>query len=187
VPAVTGSWYERLVDLLERLETDRASGEVRFKTELGPASIWFDRGRIIDAQIERATGQAAIFRLMSLPDASFQLQHGRIDRKGTISETTRELIELRARRSAEWHRLVQLIPSLDTIPAIDRTILDAYRGRLAEDEYQLLGLVDRRRTILELIDDSGMDAVGVLERIVAYFDAGILVIAPITPSTFPEP
>jgi hypothetical protein len=156
------------------------------KTELGPGRIWFRDGRIVDAELGGAVGLGAVFRMLGLRDGALEVDEEPVSRRAAIDESTDQVLEARSRRVAEWQRLLGLVPSLDTIPALDRRLLDEQRAELAESEFALLSLVDRRRSLFELIDASGLDAVGVLERIASYFQSGLLVVARTTPSNFPR-
>lgn len=177
---------QQLVALLRRLEFERRTGLVRLKTELGLGRIWFRDGRILDAELGGTVGLAALFRMLGLSEGALEIDEQPVSRSAAIDESTDQLLEARSRRVSEWQRLLERVPSLDTIPAINRPLLDAKRAELAESEFALLSLVDRRRTLLELIDASGLDAVGVLERLASYFESGLLVVAPTAPSTFPR-
>lgn len=175
-----------LVSLLQEVEAGAKSGQIRLQTDLGPGSVWFAAGRVIDAEVATATGYAAIFRLLAMNGAGVEIEYKPVDRVATIHGSLQDLLEARAHRAEEWRRLVDLVPALDTVPAINRARLDARRAELSDVEFKLLGLVDRRRTILDVIDDSGLDAVAALERIAAHFRAGILTVALPGRSGFPS-
>jgi hypothetical protein len=180
------AFEEQLVTLLRQLELQRRSGQVRVKTELGPGTIWFRHGRVIDAELAGNVGLAAVFRMLGLREGTLEVEDEPVSRRAAIDGSTDDLLEARSRRVTEWRRLLEIVPSLDTIAAIDRRLLDAQRAKLAQSEFALLSLVDRRRTLLELIEASGLDAVGALERIASYFECGLLIVARTTPSTFPR-
>src|SRR5690606_37945624 len=42
-----------IVDLLQTIEVSRKSGTIEFVTALGPATVWFRDGKVVDAEMGR--------------------------------------------------------------------------------------------------------------------------------------
>jgi hypothetical protein len=139
----------------------------------------------VDAAMGAAEGQTAILRLFNLDRATYDIEYKAVERRAAIVDTLRELVEIRARRAEEWQHMLAQAPPLDTILGVEHAVLDRERASLAEPEFTLLYHFDGRRTLLDVIDDSGLDAIAVLERIVAYLKLGLLVLAARAPSAFP--
>ncbi|MBL8941747.1 MAG: response regulator, partial [Myxococcales bacterium] len=57
-----------VVDLLQTIEISRKSGVIHFGTEFGAATVWFRDGAVIDAELGRLQGEAAVYRLLGLGD-----------------------------------------------------------------------------------------------------------------------
>ncbi|HMJ15535.1 MAG TPA: DUF4388 domain-containing protein, partial [Polyangiaceae bacterium] len=180
------SGCEKLVELFETLEANGESAEVHFRSDLGTGSVWFRSGRLVDAQLGSTVARAALFRLLNARTVSFEMERKAVDREPKISDSIAEVLLARSRRAEQWRSLLTRVPALDTVAAIDHDVLSRLRAELSEPEFELLVYVDRRRTLLEVIDDSGLDALGVLERIAAYLEMGLLVLLQRSPSHFPK-
>ncbi len=163
-----------IVDLLQTIEISRKSGTIELHTDLGHASVWFREGRVIDARMGRMQAAAAIYRLLGINEGSFEVEFKAISRSGVIQETTQGLLMEGMRRVDEWVRLLEGLPPLDHVLTIDAPLL---AGRSEPPEPALASLLrrfDGRRTIIEIVDDSGTDDLLALERISALYFEGLL-------------
>lgn len=166
--------YVPPTELLRTIESGGKTGVVRFSTELGPATVWFADGHLLDAEMGDARAEAAVYRLLGLSDGAFEVEYGPVDRHRNIHQSVGALMATRARRASEWHRLVDRVPPLDSLLCVNAPMLELERAKLTEADLDFLVLVDARKTLLEVIDDSGLDAVEALSRILGYYEAGLL-------------
>ncbi len=167
-----------VVDLLQTIEISRKSGVMHFVTELGEATAWFRDGAVIDAEMGRLQGEAAIYRLLGLSNGEFELEFKEINRSPLITANTQALLMEGMRRVDEWGRLMEQLPPLDSVLAVDSATLEDRRADLGSDQLALLRRFDGRRTILDVVDDSGQDDLEVLTNISTFYFEGLL-----TPST----
>lgn len=163
-----------LADMLQGLEESQKEGEVRIETGLGLARIWFRDGCLLDAEMGDAHGEAAIFRLLGAGAGSYAIEYKSVARLRMIHETSAALFGRRARRTSEWQRLVAEMPSLDTVLTMDPGRYEALRTKVPPVDAKLLGLVDSKRSIVEIVDESGFEAVAALERLAWYVRARLL-------------
>lgn len=163
-----------LSDLLERMEANGHTGELRLKTDFGPATVWFSDGVLLDAEIGSFQGEAAIFRLLGLTDGTFEVKSPAVSRARRITQPVRTLLRLRSQRSVAWQKLVEKLPPLGTVLVLDLQSFSAASESLTDDEMAIVQLVDGRRAIFEIIADSGADAVQVLEIVDALISRGLV-------------
>lgn len=163
-----------LADLLQHLEQSQQEGEVRIETGTGLARIWFRDGCLLDAEMGDAHGETAIFRLLGAGSGSYTVELKHVARLRMIHEGAPALFGRRLRRTAEWQRLVADLPSLDTILTLDAARYAAMQSKVPPVDAKLLGLVDSRRSIVEIVDESGFEAVAALERLAWYVRARLL-------------
>jgi len=163
-----------VVDLLQTIEISRKSGTIRFGTELGDAHVWFRHGAVIDAEMGRLQGEAAIYRLLSLNDGDFQLEFKPISRTAVIESNTQALLMDGMRRVDEWGRLMEQLPPLDSILAVGSEALAARTPELSPEHLAIVRLFDGRRSIIEVVDDSGHDDLEVLTAISTLYFEGLL-------------
>lgn len=152
-------------DLLETMQANNNTGELRLKTDFGSATVWFENGQLLDAKIGSFQGEAAVFRLLGLTDGSFEIKSMPVNRSRVITQPVRALLRRRSQRSVEWKALVEKLPPLGTVLVLDLQNFSAASASLSEAELATVQLVDGRRAIFEIIDDSGRDAVEVLREI----------------------
>ncbi len=161
-----------VVDLIQTIEISRKSGVIHFETELGDATVYFRDGQLIDGEMGWRQGEPAIYRLLGLSDGSFEVEFKTINRGQVIQESTQGLLMEGMRRVDEWTRLLEQLPPLDCVLAVDSGM---YAER--EDELRdkaLLRRFDGKRTILEVIDDSGLDDLEALSDISQFYFEGLL-------------
>jgi serine/threonine protein kinase len=163
-----------LSDLLETMQANNNTGELRLKTDFGSATIWFENGQLLDAKMGSFQGEAAVFRLLGLTEGSFEIKSMPVSRSRVITQPVRALLRRRTQRSLEWKALVEKLPPLGTVLVLDLQNFSAASPNLTDEQMSIVQLVDGRRAIFEIIDDSGRDAVEVLRQIEALIAKGLI-------------
>ena len=163
-----------LSDLLETMQANNTTGELRLKTDFGAATVWFENGQLLDAKIGSFQGEAAVFRLLGLTDGSFEIKSMPVSRSRVITQPVRALLRRRSQRSLEWKSLVEKLPPLGTVLVLDLQAFSVASAQLTEEQMAVVQLVDGRRAIFEIIDDSGRDAVEVLRQIESLIASGLV-------------
>lgn len=166
-----------VVDLLQTIEISRKSGMIHFGTEFGAATVWFRDGAVIDAEMGRLQGESAVYRLLGLGDGEFEVEFKTINRSSAIDASTQMLLMEGMRRVDEWGRLMEQLPPLGSVLAINLAALDDRREELPPEQLAAIRRFDGRRSILDVVDDSGQDDLDVLTAIsTAYFE-GLLTLS----------
>jgi len=163
-----------IVDLLQTIEISRKSGTIELETDLGNATVWFRDGKVIDAQMGRLAAAAAVYRLLGISDGTFEVEFRTIGRTGVIEDATQTLLMEGMRRVDEWVRLLEGLPPLDHILTRDERLLAVRPEPLPSAEATLLRRFDGRRTIIEIIDDTGLDDLAALQMIGGLYFEGLL-------------
>nr|WP_255216195.1 DUF4388 domain-containing protein [Pseudenhygromyxa sp. WMMC2535] len=164
-----------VVDLFQTIEISRKSGTISFETDLGEATIWFRDGAIIDAEMGRLQAEQAVYRLLSLTEGGFAVEFKPITRNAVIKESTQGLLMEGMRRVDEWGRLLEQLPALDEVLSVDRNALSELPDdMLGPDLEEVLRRFDGRRTIIEVVDETGKDDLEALEAISTLYFQGLL-------------
>jgi DNA-binding response OmpR family regulator len=163
-----------IVDLLQTIEISRKSGTIELETDLGNATVWFRDGKVIDAQMGRLQAAAAVYRLLGISEGTFEVEFRTINRTSVVEEATQTLLMEGMRRVDEWVRLLEGLPPLDHILTLDERLLAVRSEPLMTEEATLLRRFDGRRTIIEIIDDAGVDDLEVLQMIGSLYFEGLL-------------
>lgn len=163
-----------IVDLLQTIEISRKSGTIELETDLGNATVWFRDGKVVDAQMGRLQAAAAVYRLLGISEGTFEVEFRNINRASVVEEATQTLLMEGMRRVDEWVRLLEGLPPLDHILTLDERLLAVRPDPLPSPETTLLRRFDGRRTIIEIIDDTGVDDLEVLQMIGSLYFEGLL-------------
>lgn len=163
-----------IVDLLQTIEISRKSGTIEFDTDLGVATVWFRDGRVIDAKMGLLEAAAAVYRLLGINEGTFEVEFKAIDKLPVIEESTQSLLMEGMRRVDEWVRLLEGLPPLDHVLTVDSRVLSEREEPLEPQEAGLLRRFDGRRTIIEIVDDSGHDDLEALGSISGLYFEGLL-------------
>ncbi len=163
-----------VVDLVQTIEISRKTGTISLSTELGEATVWFREGAIIDAEMGRLQAEPAIYRLLGLSEGHFDVEFKPVNRHQVINESTQAILMEGMRRVDEWGRLMEQLPPLDSVLAPDAEQLADRRADLSEEQLAILHHFDGRRTIIEVVDESGQDDIEALTQISTFFFEGLL-------------
>ncbi|HEX8694338.1 MAG TPA: DUF4388 domain-containing protein [Longimicrobium sp.] len=144
-------------------------------TRLG--EILVRRGAITRAQLEhhiRVQIEEAVYFLFTWNQGSFQFEPGQRPEEGAmlVSINPENLLLEGARRIDEWSLIEKKIPSLELVFEIDRS--KSVEGlELSDEQRKLLPLVDGKRSVQEVIDESGMVEFDVGKAIFGLIQAGL--------------
>lgn len=164
-----------VVDLIQTLELGRKSGIIHFSSEGGrKGAIYFRSGQIIDAELGRLQGEAAVYRLLGWSDGSFEVEFKVIRRNDVIGRSNQALLMEGMRRVDEWGRLLEQLPALDTIFEVDYSELAERLGEIPDEVNGILRLFDGRRSLIQVVDDCDFGDLEALEIISKLFFEGII-------------
>ncbi|HYJ79479.1 MAG TPA: DUF4388 domain-containing protein, partial [Longimicrobiaceae bacterium] len=143
-------------------------------TRLG--EILIRRGAITREQLEqhiRVQIEEAVYFLFTWTQGTFQFEPDQRPEEGAmrVSINPENLLLEGARRIDEWSLIEKKIPSLELVFEVDRS--KGVEGvELSEEQRKILPLVDGRRTVQEVIDDSGMVEFDVGKALFGLIQAG---------------
>lgn len=160
--------------LLETMQTNEVTGELHLKTDFGPATVWFDAGVLVDAEIGLLKAVDAIIRVLGLQDGSFEIKPVPVQRPRLINQSVRSLLRRKSQRVVEWKTLVEKLPLLSSVLMLDLQSFSVESESLSEELQELVQLVDGRRAIFEILDASGRDAVEVLKQVEHLIERGLI-------------
>ncbi|MCK6549959.1 DUF4388 domain-containing protein, partial [Myxococcota bacterium] len=174
-----------VVDLLQLMETGAKSGIVHLASDAAKSgglvgqgeqrgTIYFRDGRVIDAHLGRLAGAPAVYRMLMWSDGIFELELKPLAREDVVQSTTQALLLEGMRRVDEWSRAAELLPPLTAQLAADFAVLGARYRELPEHLRAIAPLFDGRRTILDVVDEAGIDDLDALRAVLELYQAGVL-------------
>jgi tetratricopeptide (TPR) repeat protein len=92
----------------------------------------------------------------------------------TVSISPESLLLEGARRIDEWSLIEKKIPSLDIVFSLDRDHLTESAVELTPEQQAIIGLIDGRRDVAAIVEDSGLDEFQVGKAMFGLATAGFL-------------
>lgn len=164
-----------VVDLLQTIEVSRKSGVARITNGKLVAMVYFRDGKLVDAENGKLRGDEAVYRALLWTSGEFEVEFKPIDNSDTITTSTQGLLMEGMRRVDEWGRLSEQLPSLDVVFDVDHQTLLERLTEIPDELNAILRLLDGRRTLMEIIDDSPFDDLSTLSVISKLYFEGLLV------------
>jgi uncharacterized protein DUF4388/tetratricopeptide repeat protein len=182
-----------LPDLVQTLEMGRRTGALRVTDRAGrTATVWLREGRPVDCELGSALGEAAFHRLLRWTEGEFAVEFEPVTRPARITASTQALVMEGLRRVDAWRSAVAQLPDLASVTEIDFRLLSERLAEIPDDMNALLRLVDGRRTLLQVIEEAGVDDLAAVAMVGRLFAEQIVRIAPprgapAPPPSTPEP
>jgi tetratricopeptide (TPR) repeat protein len=148
-------------------EPDRRVGELLVEYEHIQYS---DLTNFIRLQIEEA-----IYHLFTWASGNFYFEvDARPDEADVVVSINPESLLLEAaRRVDEWSQIEKKIPSLDLLFEMDGSRADAHDNELTTEQRQITALLDGTRTVLDIVEETGMTEFDVGKSLFGLLQAGL--------------
>jgi eukaryotic-like serine/threonine-protein kinase len=168
------------------VEVEQSGGDARvwFETEYGMGEVLFHRGLMVKARLGGARGQTALLRLIAITEGRYGVEDCSIVDEAAIVQNVNSLIELHHAREAEWKNLCSSAPPLSSVLRLTSSgadVRDSSRGI----QRVILVLIDGRRTLMQVLEESSFDPVEALKIVTKAIDDDLAQIAPQSVSLFP--
>ena len=98
-------------DLFQTLEMSQKPGLIEFRTDVGDGTVYFANGRIIDAEIGPAQGEAALHRLLLCDSGLFELKFKKVEREPRCELSSQAVLLEGLRLKDEWAQKGPGLPS----------------------------------------------------------------------------
>jgi tetratricopeptide (TPR) repeat protein len=159
--------------LAEAVEAQAA----RSGTRIG--EILVERGAITRAQLEaylRRQVEEAVYHLFAWTQGTFHFESGQRPDEGSmlVSIPPETLLLEGARRVDEWTLIEKRIPSLDLVFSVHRSAAGPATPDLTPDQARVLALLDGRRSVREVVEDSGLVEFTAAKALFGLAEAGLV-------------
>jgi serine/threonine protein kinase len=174
----------RLTDVLLQLESSKRDARVWLETDSGMGEVLLHRGSIVGARLGVAKGRTALLRLLSVNDGRFGIESCAVAGDSPLIANVGELIELHKSRQEQWQLLCSRAPPLSCVPKLTPAgadVRDASRGI----QRVIFVLIDGRRTLMQVLEESSFDPVEGLKVVIKALDDGLVLHAPQPSTLFP--
>ncbi len=178
-----------VVDLIQTIEIGRKTGVIHFRRHGRDAGkIYFRNGKVIDADLPPLKAERAVYRLMVWNEGTFEIEFRAVERPDIIDLSSQGLLMEGMRRVDEWGRLLEQLPPLDTCFGIDADELAERLAEIPDEVDGILKLFDGKRSLLEVVEESGfgdLEALNIISKL--YFEGLIYDMASREPEGASEP
>ena len=165
-----------LVDLLQTIDVSRKSGVLQLTSNGKNGSVYFQDGRVLDAELGDLSAEAAIYRFLLWNEGEFELDFREVRREDKLGVSTQGLLMEGMRRLDEWSRLQEQLPSLGTVFDVNYDELSHRLSEIPDEINEVLKLFDGRRTLAQVIDQSRGDDLANLNSINKLYFEGFLIV-----------
>ena len=171
-------------ELFLGIEQAALDARIWFETQSGLGEVFFHKGRMVKARLGGARAQTALLRLLDIAEGRYGIEHCSVGESAPIVSSVGSLLEFHDARKLEWKDLCNNTPPLSSIlrlTASGAEIRDSARGI----QRVILGLIDSRRTLLQVLEESSFDPVETLRIVARALDDDLAQIAPQANSILP--
>lgn len=164
-----------VVDLLQTIDVSRKSGVAVIHGGASEARLYFRDGKLIDGELGKLRGEEAVYRALIWTSGDFEVEFKTVDRPDVIPTSTQGLLMEGMRRVDEWGRLSEQLPSMSVVFDVDHETLVERLTEIPDELNGILRLLDGKRTLMQVIDDSPFDDLSTLSVISKLYFEGLLV------------
>lgn len=141
--------------------------------------ILIERGAISREQLEyfiRLQIEEAVYFLFTWTQGSFYFETDQVPEEGAllVSINPESLLLEGARRVDEWSLIEKKIHSFDMIFSLTPAVQDVPADELSQEQRKLIPLIDARRTVRDLVEESGLVEFEVGKAIFGLLQAGLV-------------
>jgi DNA-binding response OmpR family regulator len=163
-----------LVDLLQTVEISRKSGVLELTNGAQRGAVTFRDGQLVDAELGKLRGEAAIYRLLLWNEGEFEIDFRPVRAEQRIVSSTQALLMEGMRRIDEWGRLLEQIPSLDNVFEVSEEELVERLSEIPDEINGILRHIDGRRSLMQVVDACDGDDLETLTAITKLYFEGII-------------
>jgi CheY-like chemotaxis protein len=164
-----------VVDLIQTIDIGRKSGVLHIRSDEGKTGdVFFRTGKVVDAELGRLQGEAAVYRMLLWNDGEFEVEFKNIRRRDAIDLSPQGLLMEGMRRMDEWGRMLEQLPPLDTVFEVDYHELSERLSEIPDEVNGILRLFDGRRDLMGIVDDADFSDLETLNLIGKLYFEGLI-------------
>ncbi len=177
-----------VIDLIENFGVERKSGVLNVYNEHNRnGEIYFRDGAVVHASIGTLKAEKAVYQMLPWKSGHFIMTFKKVDVQDTISVSNLGLLLQGFKRMEERESLFHELPSPETTFVLTDRFKQILRQKeLSPDVAKLITLIDGRRDIMKLIDESIYDDLKTLKKLVRLYQQGFIAPGKASDSAAPE-
>ena len=163
-----------LADLLATVSTSKKSGVLTLTQGQMRGAIFFHVGEVIDAELGRATKEAAVLRAFALDEGLFDLEFREVRRQAKMKTSVDALVELGLKFAEEWDRASRSMGALSFALVVNERELAQRLADLPDEMNAVVRACDGKSSAWDLIDRVDGDDLSTLKAISVLQADGVL-------------
>jgi CheY-like chemotaxis protein len=165
-----------VIDLIESLGMERKTGVLTlFNANNKCGEIYFRDGAVVNASLGNLKAEKAVYQMLPWKRGHFTMIFKEINIPDEISVSNLGLLLHGFKRMEERERLFKMLPSPETTFVTTETFRNILQKReVTTDVAKFIALIDGKRDILQIIDESTYDDIKTLERLVKLYQQGFI-------------
>ena len=175
-----------VADLVQTIQHGKKDATISISHPGGPSYIWCQGGEIVDAQSGAASGEPALYRILSLEQGSLVADFGATQRPRRITASTPRLLLEGATQRDRRTRALARIGDAGVVFAVVSSVAARHARDLGPEELAVLSSFDGARSLEEVVLASELAESQALEIVIGFLEAGVLTQVP-CPLASPEP
>ena len=162
-----------LVDLLKTIEVGKKSCIIKLRQYDKEGTVYVTEGQVIDAELGNLEAKAALLRMFTWADGTFQVELRYHDRPRMLTIPNRDLISEGLTRQHRWEQLKSQLPPLHSVVM---PVPGAKSARLGGEEQGLLRLIASHPTkrIIDIVEQCPADDLRALTVMKKIHDQGAI-------------
>ena len=164
------------IDLIESFGVERKTGILTLNNENNRrGEIYFRDGAVINSSLGNLKAEKAVYQMLPWKQGHFTMLFKDIDVPDEISVSNLGLLLQGFRRIEERERLFKLLPSPETTFETTETFQKLIQKKnLTSDAAKFVNMLNGKRDILQIIDESSYDDIKTLQRLVKLYEQGFI-------------
>lgn len=165
-----------LIDLLQTIEVSRKSGVLKLSSGPSRGAVFFQEGRVIDAELGKLQGEAAIYRFLLWNEGSFELEFRQVQRSDRLGISTQALLMEGVRRVDEWGRLQEQLPGMHAVLEVNHGELVQRLAEIPDELNDVLRAFDGQHDIAQVVESLAGDDLATLTAVSRLYFEGFLTV-----------
>jgi|GEM_PF-471577 len=161
-----------LVDLIQTLEMGQKSAILTLKRNGKQGEIQIHDGNVVDAHYEAFSAEEALDKMITWTEGHFQVKITTVNSSKQIKLDNKEIVARGQKQINQWHQLKTNLPPLSAVLVLSSRVDATALGKLNLAEKKLIHLMDGKRTLLDIIEQTSLEDLKVLEIIHPLFQKG---------------
>ncbi|MFQ5632011.1 MAG: response regulator, partial [bacterium] len=165
-----------VIELIDNFGAERKTGVLQIYNEHNRnGEIWFKYGAVVHASFGTLKAEKAVYQMLPWQRGHFIMTFKEVQVPETINISNLGLLLHGYKRMEQREQLFKQLPSPETTFVLTEAFRKVvFRKELSQEASKFIALIDGRRDIMQIIDESVYDDIHTLERLVKLHKEGLI-------------